>query len=174
MIRITNIQTTQGVFTEPLDLQEAKDWLQIDFPDFDDLLTSLIVGARESFEKFLNIHLVPKSVTMWVENTKNCMDTVLFPFAVGVSAVLVKSLDYSDTETALVSGTDYFITANTIRIGPGRFKITYNTVPGTIPQALREVIKMEVAERFKNRGDSDGGLSEGAKQKAEPFQAIWL
>lgn len=45
------IRIVTDLVTEPVTLQEAKDWLSIDFSDFDSLLNMLIVAAREQSEK---------------------------------------------------------------------------------------------------------------------------
>jgi hypothetical protein len=37
--------------TEPVTLQDAKDWLQMDMPDWDDVITMLIRASREQSEK---------------------------------------------------------------------------------------------------------------------------
>lgn len=37
--------------TEPITLEDAKFWLQVDYPDFDDLILMLIRASREQSEK---------------------------------------------------------------------------------------------------------------------------
>jgi hypothetical protein len=41
----------QDLQTEPVTLQDAKDWLQMDMPDWDDVITMLIRASREQSEK---------------------------------------------------------------------------------------------------------------------------
>lgn len=177
MINYTNIQVSESSPTEPVSLIEAKAWLVVDHADHDDLLTSMITGARQSIEAFLNLALVTKSVALDIEFTSDCQKAVTLPYTSGVSAVVVKSIDSTDMETTLVTGTDYFVRGNLLRLNGGRYKVTYTTVPGTIPEALKESIKMEVANRYANRGENNSvstGLSEEAKVKSFPFKMIWL
>lgn len=51
-----------GEGAEPVTPAEAKNWLKIDVPDDDTLLTMLIKAARKQCENFLNMSLVPKTV----------------------------------------------------------------------------------------------------------------
>jgi len=48
MIQVTIIEDLE---TEPVSLQDAKNWMQIDYNDFDDLIETLIVAARQQSEK---------------------------------------------------------------------------------------------------------------------------
>ena len=48
MIQVT---ISEDLDTEPITLQDAKNWLQVDYPDWDDLITMLITAAREQSEK---------------------------------------------------------------------------------------------------------------------------
>jgi hypothetical protein len=178
MIEISNIVVSEGSVTEPVTLVEAKAWLQVDHDDHDALLTAMITGARISLERWLNLALVAKDITLDADNTKDDYDVMLFPYAKGVSSVAVSSLDGNDEETVLTTGTDYYVRANSLRIPNGRHYVSYSVVPGTIPEDLKEAIKMEVAERYRARGensvDGEKGLSEGAKAKAAPYQIVWL
>jgi hypothetical protein len=177
MWQLSNIQVSEGSVTEPVTLEEVKDWLQVDFTEHDGLLNGMIKGARRTIEKLCNISLVPKAVTLDVETTGD--EKVPMPYTASFSgspALVVKSFDSNDTETTLVSGTDFYVRGNNIRIGEGRYSVSYTTVPGTIPEDIKEAIKMEVAERYANRGENltTSGLSKGAIEKVSPYQIIWL
>lgn len=174
MINYSSISVTESSPTEPVTLTEVKAWLTIDFPDHDTLLTSMITGARQSIEQYLNLALVPKTIGLDIEFPGEDQKAVTLPYTSGLSGVVVDELDEEDLTTTLASGTDYFIRGNQVRLSPGRYHVSYTTVPGTIPEALKEAIKMEVAERYSNRGEASTGLSDGAKQKCDPFKIIWL
>jgi hypothetical protein len=183
MVELSNIQVSEGSVTEPVSLDEAKAWCQIDFTDHDSLLTSMINGARKSIEGLLNLHLVAKAVTLDV-TTNRCNEAVTLPYCKGMTSVNVDELDDHDQPTTLVSGTDYYVRGNTLRLPTeGRYAISYTTVPGTTPEDLKEAIKMEVAERYSARGENEvfrgasevgTGLSEAAKAKAQPYRIDWL
>lgn len=178
MIEYTNISVSEGSVTEPVSLVEAKAWLNVDFDDHDSLLTDMIKGARSSIEKLLNLALVAKSVTMDVQVTGNDSLTIVpFPYTMSFATdPLIKGLDSEDAETDLVKGTDFFVRGNNIRIASGRFSVSYTTVP-VVPEDVKEAIKMEVANRYKHRGENNSdstGISQEAKEKAEPYSIPWL
>jgi hypothetical protein len=48
MIQVTILEDLEE---EPVSLEDAKKWMQIDYPDFDDLIQMLIIAARQQSEK---------------------------------------------------------------------------------------------------------------------------
>jgi hypothetical protein len=175
MINASNIVASEAEdVVEPVTLAEVKEWLTIDFADFDDLLTSMISGARKTIENFIGAHLVEKSVTMDVELAKD--ENIILPYSLAVGDLEVIELDSDDTEETLITGDDFYPRGNLIRgLGEGRYIISYTSVPD-VPADLKEAIKMEVAERFAHRGENDSttGLSAAAKEKAQPYRLEWL
>jgi hypothetical protein len=47
---------------EPITLHEAKQWLQVDYPDFDNLISMLISACREKSEQMSGLAYYPKIV----------------------------------------------------------------------------------------------------------------
>jgi len=59
------IQITQtNLLTEPITLQDAKNWMQIDYNDFDSLITMLITASREQSEKVSGQAYGEKTITV--------------------------------------------------------------------------------------------------------------
>lgn len=170
MIKLSNIDKEEAAdVTEPVLLADAKAWIQVDYTDNDALITSMIKGARQAIEQYTNLALVPKDVTLDVCLT--CEGTVRLPYALSVDAVDVLDMD---VEGFLDEDDDYTIRGNTVKINrAGNFEISYS-VSNTIPEALKEAIKCEVANRYEHRGDTEHQLSEAAKAKADPYVQIWL
>ena len=164
MIEYSNISVTDISTTEPVTLPEAKEWLRIDFADDDDLLTSMITGARQSLEKFLNIALVDKHVSFDVSGLEGENVRLLY----GGGTLTIEDIE---TETPV---TDFVTRSANLKLGyDGNFGISYD-VTASVPQAIKEAILMEVAERYNHRGDDGEGLSKAAQDKAAPFVSIWL
>src|SRR5262245_3462401 len=61
---LDTVFTDEGA--EPVTPAEAKNWLKIDVPDDDTLLTWLITSARQDCENYLNISLIPRTVTAYL------------------------------------------------------------------------------------------------------------
>lgn len=179
MVEITNIEVTEAASpTEPVVLADAKAWLRVDYTDDDTLITSMIKSARQSIELFTNRALVPKSVSLNIQTPDDSFSseaiayTAKLPYAKGsVLSVLVLK-DWEDA--TLTIDEDYEVKGSELYSLNGWYAVTYTVTP-TVPQALKEAILMEVAERYNNRGEANSeGLSKAAEDKAQPFVDIWL
>jgi hypothetical protein len=171
MTEYSNIQVSEVAGSEPVNLDEAKAWIGglEGVTDFDGLISSMIKASRLQVEKETNLALVAKDITLDVCLSKD--DDVLLPYSKEVNMVMVNSLNSSYAETVLTEGTDYFLRGNSVRLTIGRYSISYTVVP-VVSDDLKEVIKMDVADKFKHRGDN--GLSEAAKQRAQSHMIPWL
>ena len=163
---------------EPVSLEEVKTFLEIDFSDFDDLLTSLIKSARIASEKFTGLSYGKKVIELVSDQPK-----VNIPFGPFVSLVSIK-----DSEDVAIPTTRYTLfgfenPVLTVRLSTANregydpywdilgsnnteaylFKIIYNTgfytqsgetVTNTLPQDLKEAIYKRVANGFQFREDS--------------------
>jgi hypothetical protein len=84
VVRPLDIAYASQVATEPITLAEAKAWLQIDFTDWDSLLTSqLIPAARIESEKASGMLYVQRNVTI----SNNKRDERIYPIGPWVSDV---------------------------------------------------------------------------------------
>ena len=84
VVRPLDISYNYQVATEPITLAEAKAWLQIDYSDWDSLLTSqLIPAARIESEKASGMLYVQRNVTI----TNNKRDERIYPFGPWVSDI---------------------------------------------------------------------------------------
>lgn len=175
MLEISNILLTESSPTEPVTLAEAKAWLRVDYTDDDTLIPSMIKSARQSVEKFTNRALVVKSVSLNLETPDDFISTAYklkLPYAKGsvVSVLVLKDWD----SVTLAADTDYYLKGQTLHSLNGFYEITYTVTP-TVPEALKEAVLMEIAERYNNRGETNSeGLSKAAEDKAAPFVDIWL
>jgi hypothetical protein len=84
VVRPLQIAYNYQVATEPITLAEAKAWLQIDFNDWDSLLTNqLIPAARIESEKASGMLYVQRNVTI----SNNKRDERIYPIGPWVSDV---------------------------------------------------------------------------------------
>ena len=73
------IDSTDG--SEIVTLQEAKDYARIDTSADDDLVTSMIVSARQALETYLSRDIVGKTRTYWVPSSLDgCISLPFAPF----------------------------------------------------------------------------------------------
>jgi hypothetical protein len=173
--------TADSSVTEPLTLQEVKDYLRLegfiddseslstDFDDDDTLIEELITSCRERLELFTGLSFVPKSYE--VELT-NLAGYITLPF--GPVNDITSVTDVSGT--ALV----YTTTNNLSKLKtPLRENliVTYDCGYSTLPKGLKEAMLKEIAYRYENRGDiANEGLSQAALFLASRFKEVntWL
>lgn len=174
MVTYSNIFITEGEnITEPVDVADVKAWLRIDFSDDDTLLQKMIVGARETIEDYLHLALVEKTVEVDAVCT-SCTQWMHLPYAQKVVNDETFVVSDNDNDDEVLTATEYHVRGGMWKVDyAGNYKIAY-TVDPVINEAIREAIKMEVAERYHNRGELDRGLSEAAKAKVKPYRQIWL
>jgi uncharacterized phiE125 gp8 family phage protein len=178
VINLFNIQVSESSVAEPVSLDEAKAWLQIDFTDHDDLLSSMITGAREDIEQELNLKLVPSIASFYADTTKDGEEVTVFPYAFSmgqVSSVIVKLLEDGETDLTQIEDSDYYLNGTLKINGAQRSKVEYTITP-VVPTSIKEAIKMLVAYRYNNRGDQEKqmGIPEDVKAKISRYQQIWL
>jgi hypothetical protein len=178
VINTYNISVSESSPTEPVSLIEAKAWLQIDFTDHDDLLTDMLLSAREDIEAELNWKLVEASVVVYVDTTKDETVNVL-PHTFNLSHVdsnslVVSGLEDGETDEVLTVDDDYYFNGS-LKLGEGSFKLEYDIVP-VVPNSIKEAIKMLVAYRYNNRGDQDkqNGFPADVEAKISRYRMIWL
>ena len=139
--------------SEPVSLDEAKNYLKIDYDTDDVLLTEMIRSAREQAELFCNRSFVPKTIEF---STKDFEDPVLLPFPNHNDITSVK-VDGNKVEYTLMGITQLEIEVTAIG---KELKVIY-TAGGDITKAEKETLKKVVADMYRNR-DESGSLSENA------------
>jgi hypothetical protein len=174
-----NIQVSEAEdLTEPVSLQEAKDWLMIDHDDHNALLTGMITGAREDIEQELGLKLVGSTAFFHVDTTKSEEEITVFPYAMNlnqVSDVVISLLEDGEDDEILTGDEDYYLNGTLKIVSPSRSKVAYTITP-VVPTAIKEAIKMLVAYRYGNRGDQEKqmGLPEDIERKISKWRQIWL
>jgi hypothetical protein len=134
--------------TEPILLQEAKDWMRIDVQDDDGLITKLIKAARIVCENYANLSLINRTVTAKIHNG-------LGNFYLPYGPVMGDIIHISDTDDIEI--TDYNIKDSYA----DDIIITYDAGYETLPENFRTAILDQAAFMYQNRGDAKvaSGLS---------------
>lgn len=143
--------TIAAVGTEPLSLDDAKNWCRVDISDDDALITSLITAARIMCEQYVGLLFTQRQVTAILQNGLGDIDLPYGP----VSGDAV----YSDMDGNTL--TDYKICTPMCE----RIKAVYTGGYSALPGNLRTALLNQVAWMYENRGDAKiaSGMSEPAK-----------
>jgi uncharacterized phiE125 gp8 family phage protein len=145
--------------TEPVSVDELKEFARIDYDEEDTLLEGFIKAVRQASEEYMGRALIEQTIEMTMDYWPS--NQIELPRPPLISIVRVATLDEDDTETAY-SSDNYF--ART-RAAPGQliikrsitppintdrdyggflivFKAGYGTTAASVPQSIREGIKL--------------------------------
>jgi hypothetical protein len=163
------------LITEPVTLQEAKDFMEIDFSDFDTLILRLIKQARISSELYTGLSYGKKEIELVSNQSK-----VQIPYApfgelltiVDKDGAAISSENYNlfglDSPIITVGMTclpfnydPYYDILGTALRSYNQWSITYYagyydayTDDSTLPEDLKSAICMRVETAFKYRADA--------------------
>lgn len=182
---------------EPLSLEEAKAHLRVDGGDEDDLITALIVAARQHAESFTGRRFITQAVTWKLDGFDDC---ALARVACAFPLLSVTSIAYVDTAGAsqTLSGSVYETdlggddTPGRIRLKEGQswpdtadvlnavtviLSAGYGPAATNVPAAIRHAMKLMIGHWFRNRetvitGTIATPLPMGAEALLYPFK-VW-
>lgn len=171
--------------TEPLTVQEVKDYLRLegfiddseslssDFDDDDTLISELITSARLGLEEFTGLSFIPKT---WKIEFTNLAGDFKIPF--GPVTEITSLTDSDDDLTAI---TEYTTTIDLKKLKTplqADMIMTYEAGYSVLPKKLKEAMLKEVAYRYTHRGDEldDKGVCLAALNLASSFKEVdsWL
>jgi len=135
---------------EPVTLQEAKDYLRVDFGDEDRLITSLIVSARQMCEKYLGLCIVRSHVSALYKNGGGLVELAYGPIETDSGGLPIIS-GISDNDGIKGIG-------NQIWIESARPELNLEYDSGfdqtAYPEWVKEAIYKQVAWDYMERGDN--------------------
>lgn len=174
MIKYGTISITETSSpTEPVTLDQVKTWGRIDISDDDDILETMITGARQDIEGETGVKLVPHDVIMYVGASYG--DFIQLPY--GTPATVGVKMVAADGEETDAETDDFKLQLDQVMIksNEGSFRLAY-TVGTNVPQALKEAIMMLVVYRYNNRGDQEKqmGLPADIERKIQKYVQVWL
>jgi len=176
-------QTEESGITEPLTVQEVKNYLRLegfidnsesissDFDDDDVIIETLIRSARERMEEYTGLSLIPKT---WEIEFTNLCGGFEIPFGPVNTIIYLK-----DDEGDSISTDDFDISFNGRILKDPKFAnmtMKYEAGYTNIPRGLKDALYKEVAYRYINRGDENvDGLSREAINLASIYKtANWI
>ena len=194
---IIDIKRTESSPTEPCTLAEAKAQAIVTYTDDDTLITALITKARKMIENYCSISIVTQSVIL----TADLYNEWELPYGpvTGITGVSTRSPNQGSgpmTYTTQTSGWGQdgveFITfipafvgdfniniaytgVNTAYPWKNRYKITYTTGYGVVPDDLKQAVLVQIVWLLEHRGEEkDDVICEAAQVYARPyFRNLW-
>ena len=142
--------------TEPVTLQEAKDYARIDGFVEDTLITSLIKMARLHCEAYMGKAIIRKTVTIESFTFPYQWQIPYGPINAAGDITKVVTLDENDVETALnyKSTIGLFPKIRIIDANQGhKFMMVYTAGFASVPEDIKLAIKMMVNTMYERRED---------------------
>ncbi len=155
---------------EPVTLTDAKNWLKIDVSDDDVLLTRLISAARQDCENYLNISLVPRTITAWLQIG---LDEIRLPYGPVNDLTSV-----SNNKGEVIEPANYVLKYEKFKaLDPAtevRAVYTAGYSAEELPSNFIIAILSRVAQLYEHRGDElgQGNLSPDVVQKLKPYRRV--
>ena len=194
-----DLKRTESTPTEPCTLAEAKAQCIVTYTDDDTLITSLITKARKAIENYCNISIVSQTVVM----TADLYNEWELPYGpvTAINSVTTRSGNEGSgpmTYETLTSGWGYdgeefktFIPGSSNFTTPFignidtslnyRYKVTYTTGYGTVPDDLKQAVLLQIAWLYEHRGDEVKdysfvpGVCDDALKFADPYKRqLWV
>jgi uncharacterized phiE125 gp8 family phage protein len=154
---------------EPVTLADAKGWLKIDVTDDDTLLTDLITAARQDCENYLNISLVDRTVTAWLQ--------------IGLDEIRLPYGPVNEVTSVTNSATGEAIEGYTLKyemfkaLDPcSEVKTVYTAgFNGGLPKHFKIAVLSQLAYQYEHRGDEteqQSNLSPEVMRKLKPYRRV--
>lgn len=150
---VTSIKFNDGSVTEPVSLQDAKDWCRISVSDDDAIITALITTARQQCEQYAAIGFISRQI---VATLTNLNGNIYFPYGPVTSTPVLLDCDGNAISNAKIDGEDFkFLVYPKL----SRINATYNAGYSILPQQLKTALLQQVAYLYENRGDAQSAAS---------------
>ena len=143
---------TTDLTTEPVTVQEAKDWMAITHNNEDTIIGELITRARQMIEKFCGLSFGEKEITA-VIHADGRGEPYALPYGPTISITSVLNRVAFSSSEVMVDGEDYQLQAGLFicRV-EGLMEIVYEAGFLELPEELKGDILRVTAWLFQNRG----------------------
>lgn len=179
-----------GPALEPVSVADAKKWLKLETSDDDDVIGALITAARLTIEAQIRRMLITQTWRLIYDCWPNGR-LIKIPLAPFQSLTAMRVYDANNTAQN-VSASLYYVdaTPDAPRVifgapppNPGRHDagieidviVGYGDTPESVPEPLRQAIRMLVTDWYENRGDNDAAaLPAAVRALIAPFERLKL
>lgn len=147
---------------EPVTLQEVLDYCKIDTGIEDDIITDLIITAREQCEDYTGLSIVPRTVTALVNNACGALYLPYGP-VISVSSVTDAENVVIDTDNYELQGFYFPRIISPVDCG---LTFVYTAGYGIAPEKIKTAIKQQVFFLYENRGEKNVETTLSAQAKS--------
>lgn len=154
---------------EPVTLTEAKDFCKVDIGTDDDLITSLIIAARQDCEAYTGVGFVVHNA---VATLNNINGDIYLPYGPLVSINQVTDAN----DNVLVLDTDYKLSGQSFKrlLWPKETNLTIDYITGydVLPNTLKTALLNQIYWLYDNRSQAIEKISPIAQSLLNPFRRV--
>lgn len=168
VIDVTMTEDRPPIQAEPVSLIETKKYLKVGYEEDDQLISLLIMEARQWVENRCGISIINKTVTSLL----HVLNRQELPYG-PIQKTTIEVIDHNgDVVTSpVLDGLDNgFISL----VGYGQFQATYKTGYSICPPELKIAIMAKVANSYEHRGDeleeTNSYYAKLARQKSNMYK----
>jgi uncharacterized phiE125 gp8 family phage protein len=156
-----------AVITEPVTLQQAKDWLRVTHDDEDSIILSLIIAARQYCEGLVGLSFVQRTVTAYL---KNELGNIRLPYG-----PVWNITNVYDVEGNVIDTENYRFLGNTtkqLQCPQCSFvKVVYTAGYLVLPPQFVIALKTQIAWMYTHRGDdTETSIAPETKAILKPYR----
>lgn len=166
---IYDVQFNDGAITEPVTLNEAKDFCKIDISNDDDLITSLITAARQMCEAYTGVGFVEHEMIVTLNNVNG---NIYLPY--GPVGEIIEVLD--DEGNELTVDDDYTLRGNDFKRLQypewDNLSVEYVGGYGVLPDILKTGLLNAIYFLYDNRAQGTDDIGPIAKMILKPYRRV--
>lgn len=167
---VLDIQFSAESATEPVSLQQAKNWLKVDIDDDDALITELITSARQDCENYLCMSLIARTVTACLNIG---LGEIPLPYGPINDVISVKNIATGEMIESFVLKYNNFKSLDPCTEVEAVYTAGFDD--GQCPKSFVYAILMQTAWQYEHRGDDldqQTNLSPGVMRKLKPYRRV--
>lgn len=166
---VLDVEFSDGAITEPVTLEEVKNFCKIDISNDDELLTAIITAARHQCEAYTNTGFVLRDITAVVNNENG---GIYFPYG---PLVEIYSVTDKDGKTLILDDNYETKGVSFVRlIEPKETDIVLDYAAGyeELPQVLKLALLNAIYWLYDNRAQGADNIGPIAKSLLNPYKRV--
>jgi len=160
---LRSISITETGVSEPVGVEDFKAYAKIDFNEEDEVLATLIVTARRTLEKWLNLSLVSKTIVLDLSKERELVRKIgIVEFTLPYGPVVIDDdhpITLTDNNDNALDDDIFELTVGTETVFGAwyvpRVKISYSAGMAEVPEEIKLAIMAQTAYMYEHRGDED-------------------
>lgn len=166
---VLDIEFDDSAITEPVSLEEAKNFCKIDITNDDDLITAMITAARQQCEAYTNTGFVVRDIVAIVNNENG---GIYFPYG---PLVEIYSVTDKNGQTLILDDNYETKGVSFVRLTEPKeteIELDYSAGYETLPSVLKLALLNAIYYMYDNRAQGSDNIGPIAKSLLNPYKRV--